>query len=203
MLYEQYVRENDGPQTEFPLRCRVTGGGVLECLNNESRGELPPVGVARRAPPPFAPPPFAPPPFAPPPFAPPPVPFDTPLSRILSRGAVGPWVLVGAAIASAGGGDRERDRGRRRSGSPRAATDRDHDDDNDNNAAALIGRDRTMRVFAQNVDVSRDRYNYRVVDSNNVPLDVEENVRWLDDGDALFVPGYGRYRLRLYGRFSN
>lgn len=182
MLYEQHVATPPGPDTEFPLRCRVTGSGVLECLNNESRGELPPPAFAmaayRR------------------PQVPPQVPFDTPLNRILSRGAVGPWMLVGAAIAAARHSGAERRphlRGRRR--------DEDGGDgggEDDDKAR----RDRTMRVYAQSVDAARDRYNYRVVDGNNVPLEIGENVRWLDDGDALYVPGYGHYRLQLYGRFT-
>jgi len=180
MLYEQHVATPPGPDTEFPLRCRVTGSGVLECLNNESRGELPPA---------FAPA------YRRPPQVPPQVPFDTPLNRILSRGAVGPWMLVGAAIATAArsgaAASERRLRGRRRDENDGGG------DDNDKER-----RDRTMRVYAQSVDAARDRYNYRVVDSNNVPLEIGENVRWLDDGDALYVPGYGHYRLQLYGRFT-
>lgn len=60
-------------------------------------------------------------------------------------------------------------------------------------------RDRTMMVYAQMVDSGRDRYNYRVVDPNNVPLDIDTKVHWKNDGDRLRVPGYpGDYVLQLY-----
>jgi hypothetical protein len=62
--------------------------------------------------------------------------------------------------------------------------------------------EKTMMVYAQTVDASRDRYNYRVVDSNSVPLDVAHKVHWKQEGDALHVPGYGaNYQLHLYERF--
>jgi hypothetical protein len=60
-------------------------------------------------------------------------------------------------------------------------------------------RDRTMLVYAQMVDSGRDRYNYRVVDPNSVPLDIDQKVHWKDNGDRLFIPGYpGEYILQLY-----
>ena len=58
---------------------------------------------------------------------------------------------------------------------------------------------KTMMVYAQTVDSARDRYNYRVVDSNGVPLDIGYKVRWKGNGDLLEIPGYGRhYELMLY-----
>ena len=63
-------------------------------------------------------------------------------------------------------------------------------------------RDRTMLVYAQMVDSGRDRYNYRVVDPNSVPLDIAEKVHWKNDGDPLHIPGYpGVYRLQLYNNY--
>jgi hypothetical protein len=63
-------------------------------------------------------------------------------------------------------------------------------------------RDRTMLVYAQMVDSGRDRYNYRVVDPNSVPLDIAEKVHWKNDGDPLHIPGYpGEYRLKLYNNY--
>lgn len=60
-------------------------------------------------------------------------------------------------------------------------------------------RDRTMMVYAQLVDGGRDRYNYRVVDPNSVPLDIGYKVHWKNDGDRLTVPGYpDEYVLQLY-----
>jgi hypothetical protein len=59
-----------------------------------------------------------------------------------------------------------------------------------------------MLVYAQTVDASRDRYNYRVVDSNSVPLDIGYKVHWKGDGDRLHIPGYGdHYNLMLYSRY--
>lgn len=63
-------------------------------------------------------------------------------------------------------------------------------------------RDRTMLVYAQMVDSGRDRYNYRVVDPNSVPLDIAEKVHWKNDGEPLDIPGYpGVYRLQLYNNY--
>lgn len=67
---------------------------------------------------------------------------------------------------------------------------------------AAQSRDRTMMVYTQSVDTRRDRYNYRVVDSNGVPLDVGEKVRWKMDGETLTVPGQAAtYTLRLYPNY--
>jgi hypothetical protein len=64
-------------------------------------------------------------------------------------------------------------------------------------------KERTMMVYAQSVDAARDRYNYRVVDNNNVPLDVGSSVRWKSDGDVLHVPGYPHaYTLQLYNQYQ-
>lgn len=64
-------------------------------------------------------------------------------------------------------------------------------------------KERTMMVYAQSVDAARDRYNYRVVDNNNVPLDVGSSVRWKGDGDVVHVPGYPHaYTLQLYNQYQ-
>jgi hypothetical protein len=64
-------------------------------------------------------------------------------------------------------------------------------------------RDRTMTMYAQTVDRRRDRYNYRVVDSNAVPLDIGDKVRWKSDGESVAIPGQSAtYTMHLYGQFK-
>lgn len=65
---------------------------------------------------------------------------------------------------------------------------------------------RTMMVYCQTVDSARDRYHYRVVDNNNVPLDLDggERVRWKSDGERLHIPGYPpHYKLHLYNTYMD
>ena len=63
-------------------------------------------------------------------------------------------------------------------------------------------RDRTMVLHAQTVDTRRDRYNYRVVDSNSVPLDLGEKVNWIMDGSGVSIPGQSSpYTAHLYQKF--
>jgi hypothetical protein len=63
-------------------------------------------------------------------------------------------------------------------------------------------RDRTMLLHAQTVDTRRDRYNYRVVDSNGVPLDLGEKVNWIMDGSNVSIPGQSAtYTAHLYQNF--
>jgi hypothetical protein len=70
-------------------------------------------------------------------------------------------------------------------------------------ASTSQSRDRTMLVYAQTVDTARDRYNYRVVDSNQVPLDVQEKTGWKTEGTKLQIPGQSSdYTLNLYRRFK-
>ena len=62
----------------------------------------------------------------------------------------------------------------------------------------------TMLVYAQSVDSARNRYNYRIVDNNSVPIDIGEKIAWKDDHAPLHVPGYpNKYRLKLYGTFRD
>lgn len=64
-------------------------------------------------------------------------------------------------------------------------------------------RDRTMVLYSQTVDTRRDRYNYRVLDSNGVPIDVGEKVRWKSNGETLSVPGQSAtYTINLYDKFK-
>lgn len=189
------VKPRATPYTEYPLRCSVDyAAGTIRCINNESRGGLydnkvphaAPVvvfplgngtgggGDGRRARPPIVLSPASPASYED---------FnyvvgrnviaeraDSPLNRILTRQALGPWQLVGAAVT-----DRPRD---------------------------TSSKDRTMLVYAQSVDSARNRYNYRIVDNNSVPLDVGEKIPWKDDFAPLHVPGYpNEYRLKLYGTF--
>ena len=96
---------------------------------------------------------------------------DSPLNRILTRGPVGPWNLVGYAQT--------------------------------NDPANSSSRDRTMMVYSQRVDQGRNRYNYRVTDSNGVPLDIGENVQWKMSGDTVQVPGQSStYQLHLYSNYQ-
>ena len=68
--------------------------------------------------------------------------------------------------------------------------------------AMAQSRDRTMGIYSQTVDTRRDRYNYRVGDSNNVPLDLGEKVTWVMDGAAVTVPGQSAtYTAHLYQNF--
>ena len=63
-------------------------------------------------------------------------------------------------------------------------------------------REKTMSVYSQTVDSARNKYNYRVVDGNNVPLDIGTNESFRDDGSLLHIPGYhGAYRLKLYNQY--
>ena len=65
-----------------------------------------------------------------------------------------------------------------------------------------FSKDRTMLVYAQTVDSARNRYNYRVVDSNSVPLDIGHKVQWKDEHSHLHIPGYpSKYKLHLYDTF--
>jgi hypothetical protein len=64
-------------------------------------------------------------------------------------------------------------------------------------------RDRTMVVHAQTVDTRRDRYNYRVLDSNGVPIDVGEKVQWKMDGETFGVPGQSAtFTMHLYDKYK-
>lgn len=72
-----------------------------------------------------------------------------------------------------------------------------------NDVSSTQSRDRTMTVYAQTVDTRRNRYNYRVVDSNSVPMDVGDKVEWKSDGETMSIPGQGAtYTLHLYGNFK-
>jgi hypothetical protein len=59
-----------------------------------------------------------------------------------------------------------------------------------------------MMLHSQTVDTRRDRYNYRVVDSNGVPLDLGEKVNWIMDGASVSIPGQSAgYTAHLYQKF--
>ena len=58
-----------------------------------------------------------------------------------------------------------------------------------------------MLLYAQNVDQGRNRYNYRVVDSNGIPIDVSENVFWLMDGDSIQLENSQDFTVHLYQSF--
>jgi hypothetical protein len=158
------VKGRATPDTAPPRLCTVNyRTGTVQCIDDQSHGELHPYAVPGfgplRMPVPsnmnyvmggsvVAEPP------------------DSPLNRILQRPPTGPWQLVGAAVA--------------------------HHEHTPPKA-------RTMLVYAQTVDASRDRYNYRVVDGNSVPLDIGHKVHWKQDGDQLHIPAYGgNYHLMLY-----
>jgi len=64
-------------------------------------------------------------------------------------------------------------------------------------------KDKTMPLFAQKLDYSRNKYNYRVTDTNGVAIDVARNVRWLDEGAKVFVDGRTHpYHVRIYCEFN-
>lgn len=59
--------------------------------------------------------------------------------------------------------------------------------------------DRTMALFAQPLNRRRNRYNYRVVDRRQVPLDVGEDVVWWNNDTQISVPGQNvMYTVHLY-----
>jgi hypothetical protein len=95
---------------------------------------------------------------------------DSPLNRLLTRGPVGPWNLVGYAVTDSPG--------------------------------TSSSRDKSMLVYAQRIDRGRDRYNYRITDSNNVPMDVGESVHWKSEGETIHVPGQpSDFTLHVYESF--
>ena len=56
-----------------------------------------------------------------------------------------------------------------------------------------------MLVYAQTVDSRRNKYNYRVVDTDGIPMDADENVQWIMSGDTLKVNGNDTvFTLQLY-----
>ena len=60
-----------------------------------------------------------------------------------------------------------------------------------------------MMIYAQTVDTRRNRYNYRAVDSNHVPLDLGEKLEWKMDGEVLSIPGQSAdYTLHLYSNYK-
>ena len=46
-----------------------------------------------------------------------------------------------------------------------------------------------MLLYCQRCSASRSRYNYRVTDTNEVPVDVSENSMWLTDGATVDIEG--------------
>lgn len=62
--------------------------------------------------------------------------------------------------------------------------------------------EKTMKLYARQRDYSRNRFDYRVVDSNAVPIDIDRNKKWLDSGDTVHVTGYGQYTVKIYDNFS-
>ena len=146
--------------TDYPLQCTVNyRSGTIRCLNQDNNAMV--FNISRPTPTPAVRRLL-------------PLPrmqmLDSPLNRILTRQAVGPWEVVGAAVAS--------------------------DKDTSTNTRAML-------VYAQSVDTARNRYNYRVIDNNNVPLDLEYKVAWKDDHAPLHIPGYPhKYHLHLYDNYT-
>ena len=69
-------------------------------------------------------------------------------------------------------------------------------------AGVAQSQDRTMMLHAQRILNRRERYNYRVVDSNGVGIDVGEKVEWLMHGATLTVPSQpSPYTVHLYKPF--
>ena len=63
-------------------------------------------------------------------------------------------------------------------------------------------RDRTMMLHAQLVPTRRERYNYRVIDSNGVALDVGEKVSWIMHDSVISIPSQAAaYTVHLYQNF--
>lgn len=57
-----------------------------------------------------------------------------------------------------------------------------------------------MFLYAQTVDQGRNRYNYRVVDSNGIPIDVGENQKWIMDGETIEIENQS-FQVHLYQSF--
>lgn len=64
-------------------------------------------------------------------------------------------------------------------------------------------RDRTMSLLAQRIDSARDIYNYQVIDSNGVNIDIGDEVNWKMDLETVSVPSQSAtYTVHIYSRFK-
>lgn len=63
-----------------------------------------------------------------------------------------------------------------------------------------LGNGGRMLLYAQTVDQGRNRYNYRAVDRDGIPIDVAENAYWIMDGDQINVEQLS-YVVYLYQSF--
>ena len=151
---------------------------------------------------------------------------DSPLNRIFTRGPVGPWekvgyVFRGPARPKGGQGcncgqhpcqcqNRRHDSRTSRSSSSRSS----HSHSNSSRSTnTLIRRlthenddnvfEKTMPLFARKLDYRRNSYDYRVVDTNSVPIDVGHRVQWKMSGERVFVQGYGEYTIHIYDNFND
>jgi hypothetical protein len=64
-------------------------------------------------------------------------------------------------------------------------------------------KDRTMQLYARIIDRRRDRYDYRVTDTNGVAIDIDSGVKWKSSGDIVKVDGrIDPYTIKLYREFA-
>lgn len=64
-------------------------------------------------------------------------------------------------------------------------------------------KDRTMQLYARVVDRRRDRYDYRVTDTNGVAIDVDSVCKWKSNGDVVKIDGRtDPYTIKLYKEFA-
>lgn len=179
------VKPRATPYTELPAQCFIEPRrGTIRCFTTESHGGLYPR-----------------------PFMPSPPPYEMmPSGRVAPGGGAVPvdnfnYVYGQEIVAQPYDSPLNRILTRQPTGPWRlvgaAVLDHAH-----HNAAP---KERTMMVYCQTVDSARDRYHYRVVDNNNVPLDLDggNKVRWKNDGEPLHIPGYPpHYRLHLYNSYQ-
>ena len=63
--------------------------------------------------------------------------------------------------------------------------------------SSLSTIDRRMMLYSQSVDRGRNRYNYRATDSQGIPIDIGENVKWYGEGDTIHIESKP-YTVHLY-----
>lgn len=69
--------------------------------------------------------------------------------------------------------------------------------------AMAQSRDRTMKLLAQRIDSARNIYNYQVIDSNGVNIDIGDEVQWKMDLESVSVPSQSAtYTIHLYSRYK-
>jgi hypothetical protein len=64
-------------------------------------------------------------------------------------------------------------------------------------------KDRTMQLYAQAVSNRQNRFNYRVTDTNSVPIEIRNNSKWLNSGDTVRIDGRSDvYTVKIYRDYA-